>query len=624
MGWNILDELGPDGLKTALQGIPENITSLILSANGLFTLRDGGLKTGLQGIPKNITTLNLSVGFLFDLGANDLKTALQGIPENVATLALSNNSLNALGVKGLKTVLQGIPENIISLDLSKNDLYTLNLLDLVKALATIPNHVTSVHLGDNGLFIKKTTKEIDAFLQLLGENRHRYNLSGNGESQLARALAPMALLTQENSTNNPAFPTLPKDVVAHILSFLDTKHNPENKIEFFESQLQLTIEAIATIKSKRISAPINPCSDYKTHLESTNNAQPILQIPQEVFLKHIPLNAQDIKNLRLTCSGFSFFRYKSAINRSGKGDAYLLMEKVIHFRIKEATEIVRNNPEALFMKICYEVNEKVDVDSSATEFHSPLQRAFRNLDTYMWNSLYETIKEDPELLKQYKSQLSEVNAHFDIQPLISAYDNYLTFYENEKPELNHIDEDSPEAVKAFRLFRDIRTQQDLLPMHMIYEMCRPNAHMSCKIDYDKVFTKEYFNAEKHTWLFLNPVLNSGPSANSHPDAGRFEISNNPPPPSKILCFIEEQRGGITLPVNKLKDLEQLVNKGLGALVRGDYTFGAFPALAYGTAVEDDQQLFLKLYEIRLKEFLKHKELLFGNSCTKERTMTLNQ
>jgi hypothetical protein len=67
--------------------------------------------------------------------------------------------------------------------LSNNRLHKLDLAALAKALATIPSHVTCVHLDDNDLFIKKSAEEIDAFLQLLGETRHRFNLSPcNGES----------------------------------------------------------------------------------------------------------------------------------------------------------------------------------------------------------------------------------------------------------------------------------------------------------------------------------------------------------------------------------------------------------------------------------------------------------
>jgi hypothetical protein len=119
------------------------------------------------------------------------------------------------------------------------------------ALATIPNHVTCVNLDDNDLFMDKSAKEIDAFLQHLGTARHRFNLSDNGESQLARALTPVALLTQENSTNNTGLPALPIDLYSHILSFLDTNHKPKNQIQFFKEQLIKTIEQVEKIQSSR-------------------------------------------------------------------------------------------------------------------------------------------------------------------------------------------------------------------------------------------------------------------------------------------------------------------------------------------------------------------------------------
>ncbi|KTD75199.1 hypothetical protein [Legionella waltersii] len=246
---------------------------LNLAGFELNRLGENRLADLMREIPKNITTLDLNKNDLYRLGADGLKTALQSIPESITTLDLSNNQLDKLGAEGLQTALQGIPKHVTTLDLSNNGLDKLDLPALAKVLATIPNHVTCVHLGGNGLFINKSTKEIDAFLRLLGENRHRYHLSGNGESQLARALAPMALLTQENSTNNPRRPALPRDVVAHILSFLETRHKPENQIRFFKSQLQQTIDVIATIYSEKISALINLCSDYKAHLERTQSSQ---------------------------------------------------------------------------------------------------------------------------------------------------------------------------------------------------------------------------------------------------------------------------------------------------------------------------------------------------------------
>ncbi|KTD76559.1 hypothetical protein [Legionella waltersii] len=285
--YNDLTKLGVEGLKTALQGIPENITNLGLY-NSLCLIEIKALSTILRGIQKNITTLNLQKNFFYHHGAAGLKTALQntpetvtalslsdnhlsrlkdqglkialqGIPENITTLDLSRNFLHELGAEGLTTALQGIPENVTNLDLSDNELNKLGLPALAKVLATIPAHITFVHLGDNGLFTHKTTKEIDVFLQLLGENRHRYHLSDNGESQLARALAPMALLTQENSTTIPNLPALPPDVAAHILSFLDTTHKPKNKIGFFRQQLEKTIEAVEKSKlSKSAQNTLEP------------------------------------------------------------------------------------------------------------------------------------------------------------------------------------------------------------------------------------------------------------------------------------------------------------------------------------------------------------------------------
>ncbi|HAT2048459.1 TPA: hypothetical protein JBK40_00005 [Legionella pneumophila] len=199
--------------------------------------------------------LDLRCNDLCELGADGLTTMLTVLPKSIVILDLRCNDLYELGADGLGKVLKNIPNNVTELDLSSNGLFILNAVDLAKTLAQIPSHVKTVRLGNNGLFINKTYKQIDAFLENLGEQRHRFILSGHGESQLARALGSVAQLTQGNyPTDNPALPALPvlqRDVAAHILSFLETNQKPKNPIGFFGSQLKTTIETIECIQSNK-------------------------------------------------------------------------------------------------------------------------------------------------------------------------------------------------------------------------------------------------------------------------------------------------------------------------------------------------------------------------------------
>ncbi|HAT3856307.1 TPA: hypothetical protein I9781_002943 [Legionella pneumophila] len=239
-------------MAKALKGIPENVTTLNLSWNHLNKLSTDGLVIALTGLPKSITMLDLRCNDLCELGADGLTTTLTRLPKNIAMLDLRCNDLYELGADGLGKILKNIPNNVTELDLSNNGLFILNAIDLAKALAQIPGHVKTVRLGDNGLFINRTYKQIDAFLENLGEQRHRFILSGHGESQLARALGPVAQLTQGNyPIDNSALPVLQRDVAAHILSFLETNQKPKNPIDFFRSQLKTTIERIECIQSNK-------------------------------------------------------------------------------------------------------------------------------------------------------------------------------------------------------------------------------------------------------------------------------------------------------------------------------------------------------------------------------------
>lgn len=100
----------------------------------------------------------------------------------------------------LPTVFAAIHAGVTSLDLSGNGLHNKSSADLAQIFAAIPNHIKTIHLGNNGLFQNKSTTQKDEVLNALGKERGRFILTHNGESDLARALAPMLSLQKEKKS----------------------------------------------------------------------------------------------------------------------------------------------------------------------------------------------------------------------------------------------------------------------------------------------------------------------------------------------------------------------------------------------------------------------------------------
>lgn len=151
--------------------------------------------------------------------------------------------LYAHTVQQLIVAINNIPAGVTTLNLSGNEFHLKTAAELASAFSGIPPHIKTIDLRNNKLFINKSTLEKDEILQALGKDRGRFILADNGESDLARALAPMVALTYEKK--------LPIDVAGHILSFLPTISEHQPSQEFYTKQLKDTERHIDEIREER-------------------------------------------------------------------------------------------------------------------------------------------------------------------------------------------------------------------------------------------------------------------------------------------------------------------------------------------------------------------------------------
>lgn len=192
-------------LTETLKATPANA-----SCSQLGNKTNTELSKALRVIPTTVTSLNLRCNYLYNQTGTELAQAFTSIPPTVTSLNLCNNSL---GHKGGA--------------------------ELAKAFAAIPEHITTVHLGNNHLFANRNKIVKDGILKALGENRQRFILVGNGESDLARALAPMVEIRSKYH--------LPYDAALKILFFLD-KNDKNPRIE---NQLEDAEAAMLAIRSTK-------------------------------------------------------------------------------------------------------------------------------------------------------------------------------------------------------------------------------------------------------------------------------------------------------------------------------------------------------------------------------------
>lgn len=329
----------------------------------------------------------------------------------------------------------------------------------------------------------------------------------------------------------------------------------------------------------------------------------LIHMPKEVLVKHFPLHYKNVLSMNLTCKQFSFFRTKSEGMTEKKGDAYLLMDTVHQFNYKKAQDIAKRNPASILEKICYVSHEdEVSLDS-IIPMVSPLQQSFYNLDSYIWNIFYQIVKDDPVYLESYKVQLSEMNEHFDIQPLHDSYDEYISKCPKS------FDPESMETQACLIRTRKIREEQDWLPKHFIFEMARPCLMQDSEQIFEALKGMGYSLDKKWLW----------DKKKSQTDGNCFNMSENFASPDRLVLVFEQDSGlGYTNPHNFLAEAEKECGLEVGSsmLVRGDCILGARPEMAVsGSMLKLDLDNILSLYHQRQKEFNDHRELLLDHTQT---------
>ena len=229
-------------LAQAFAGIPASVTTLDLSRNGWHFNKTGvELAQVFARIPASVTTLNLSCNGLDLKTGAELAQAFAGIPVSVTTLDLGGNDLGLKTGVELAQAFAGIPASVTTLNLAGNGLHHKTGAELAETFAGIRPHVTISFSGDS-LFVNKSHLERDALLTKLRVSAPHLNidLSDNGESDIQRALAPIASLIKKprGADSKP----LNNDVMIHMLSFLAEKSESSRAIYLALERADLALE----------------------------------------------------------------------------------------------------------------------------------------------------------------------------------------------------------------------------------------------------------------------------------------------------------------------------------------------------------------------------------------------
>ena len=263
LSWNSLHEKTGTQLATAFAGIPESVTHLDLSVNHLHEKTGAELATAFAGIPASVTHLDLAGNYLHEKTGAELATAFAGIPRSVTHLDLAGNYLGEKTGAELAIAFAGIPASVTHLDFGGNDFDTKTSAELAIAFAGIPRSVTHLNLGGNslggktgaelatafagirpgvtisfkndGLFVNKTHAQRDELLIRLRQAAPHLNLdlSNNGESDIQRALAPMACLMKKTVGSSGS---VCQELMVYILSFLAPEKMPSSTLDLMLSR----------------------------------------------------------------------------------------------------------------------------------------------------------------------------------------------------------------------------------------------------------------------------------------------------------------------------------------------------------------------------------------------------
>ncbi|MCE3046408.1 hypothetical protein [Legionella sp. 16cNR16C] len=266
-------------------------------------------------------------------------------------------------------------------------------------------------------------------------------------------------------------------------------------------------------------------------------------------------------------------------------DIYRLLDRVAHADYAEAEKLAKANPDLILQHAIYYSNTQIIEEipegsdpkfiygPATAEYISPLKLAFKNYDSYMW-TMFSTLTDNHE---QFSQQIKEQQEHYNIQPLLTAYDNYLALFgEYVKACSNGNLQAAEEEEFCKRLnsaFNKVGEEQKKMPRHMLLEIFRPTL-------------PEDDAVEDNAAIIFSPSF----VWNAHHD---FSITKNERPPLQYIgffeqCFTEMERA--------------LPFLGMGAsIARGDRIEGAFLCERFWPAITDRNN-FSRLYDTRVKEF----------------------
>lgn len=272
------------------------------------------------------------------------------------------------------------------------------------------------------------------------------------------------------------------------------------------------------------------------------------------------------------------------------GDARQLMDCVINFKFDAAKKMLLKSPSLMFDPV------KLDpaVSGNPASQCSPLQMAFWALDHYSCIMFYEAIKDDPVCVKKYYMQLDQVKEFFDIQPLIRAYDSYITFCKanpltseeamavgNRVPEIRQLEKIRQREI----LFTCVADEHEKMPLHFILEMCRPTMPDIPEL-----------NCEPSLWNLTWKRIKE--------DGEIMDISACPPPFEKILIYNNEDRSFAEF--DKLQEIKPAV------LLRADCSAGVEACLFPSEyQANEDRTIFSEIHSLK-KNLLLHLNDVLNN------------
>ncbi|KTD51439.1 hypothetical protein Lqui_0283 [Legionella quinlivanii] len=268
-------------------------------------------------------------------------------------------------------------------------------------------------------------------------------------------------------------------------------------------------------------------------------------------------------------------------------DIYRLLDRVAHADYAEAEKLAKANPDLIFQHaIHYSNTQIIDPDQlpqgfdpkflygpASPEYISPLKLAFKNYDSYMWAMFLELTGNQ----EQFSQQIKEQQEHYDIKPLLAAYDNYLAICDEYAKAYSPVSSPLQEELcqRLDSAFNKVGEEQKKMPHHMLLEIFRPSLTEEGAVEDNAamIFSPSFVWKRDHD----------------------FSIRKNERPPLQYIGFDQSEQCFSVMKAGLL-----FLGKGIG-IARGYTQEGAFFCNRYWPA-NIDRNNFSRLYDTRVKEF----------------------